>query len=168
MMRLLAAVLLIGTPAAASAQLKPSDPEAIAAAVADCWTAVGPKTVDTNVLGRNGWQAGSISDAQGGQVDTPLQVYGKRDSEVVVMLMPTTSSPACTVTARVSSASDVSLAAQAVQRGLTGAHPQVKTARSGRSIVFIALPKIAMLDATGSKAQPGVRVVVSFRSGERG
>ena len=163
----LAAALLVGTPTFALAQLKPGKPEAVADAVADCWAAVGAKGVDKVVLGQRGWQAGSISDPQGGRVDTPLQVYGKSGSNVMLMLMSVADSPACSVVSRVNAPEDVSLAAQTVQRRLTAADAQVKTARSGRSVVFLSLPKIAMLDSTGTKAQPGVRIVVSFQVPEK-
>lgn len=167
MVRLLAAALLGAMPMSASAQLKPNKPETVADAVADCWAAVGAKAVDKTVLARSGWKAGSITDQQGGQVNSPLQVYGKAGADVVIMLMHTGNSPACSIVSRLSSASDVSLAAQAVQRRLTAADPQVKTARSGRSIVFLSLPKIALLDATGTKVQPAVRIVVSFQVPEK-
>ncbi len=164
---LLTAALLVGTPASALAQLTPSQPDAVANAVVDCWAAVGAKIVDKTALVQRGWQAGSVSDPQGSRVDTPLQVYGKSGSNVVLMLMSGASSPTCSIVSRVGSAVDVSLAAQAVQRRLTATDPQVKTARSGRSIVFLSLPKIAMLDATGTKAEPGVRIVVSFQNPEK-
>ncbi len=162
MVRLVAAALLFGTPISASAQLIPSKPEAVADAVADCWAAVGSKAVDQAVLAQSGWKPGSIADPRGAGINTPLQVYSKANTNVLLMLMSTAKSPACSIMSRVSSAADVSLAAQAVQRRLTSIDPQVKTARSGPSIVFLALPKIAMLDATGTKAKPSVRIVVSF------
>jgi hypothetical protein len=162
-----AAALLAGMPVSAFAQMKASQPEAIADAVVDCWAAVGSSSVDTAVLGKRGWQAGSIQDPKGGQIKTPLQVYGKPGSNVVLMLVSTASSPACSIVSKVTAASDVSLAAQAAQRRLTAFDPQVKTARSGSSIVFLSLPKIATLDATGTKAAPGVRVIVSFGAPEK-
>jgi hypothetical protein len=160
--------LLVGAATCVSAQLAPSQPDAVAGAVTDCWAAVGRNGVDRNLLGQRGWRAGSITAPGGKRVDTPLKVYGKAGSNVVLMLLDNVASPACTVTARVGTASDISLAARAVQRQLTSADPQVKTVRSGQSIVFLALPRIAMFDATGTKAQPSIRAVVSFREGERG
>jgi hypothetical protein len=168
MIRLVSAALLALAPVGASAQLRPSAPEAVAEAVADCWAAVGAKEVDRAALTRAGWAAGSITDPKGGSVGTPLQLYGKAGSNVVLMLMRTAKTPACTVMSRVGSTADVSLVAQAVQRRLTAAEPQVKTTRSDGSIVFIALPKIAMLDATGTKAQPAVRISVGYQGAERG
>jgi hypothetical protein len=162
MVRLVAAALLVGTPISASAQLIPSKPEAVADAVADCWAAVGSTAVDQAVLARRGWKPGSIANPRGDRINTPLQVYGKANTNVVLMLLSTAQSPACSIVSRVSSASDVSLAAQAVQRRLTSVDPQVQTARSGPSIVFLSLPRLAMLDATGTKAKPSVRIVVSF------
>ena len=161
--RCFAATLLFVAPMSASAQMNPGQPEAVAEAVADCWAAVGPRGVDQSVLARAGWRAGSMKDRQGGRVETPLQVFGKANSDVVLMLMSTADVPGCTIVSRLGKAADVNVAAQAVQRRLTAADPQVKTARAGKSIAFLAQPKMAMLDATGTKDRPAMRVVVGFQ-----
>src|SRR5688500_15427725 len=140
MVRLLAAALLVGTPIAASAQFIPSKPEAVADAVADCWAAVGSKAVDQAVLARSGWKAGSLAESRGARIDTPLQAYAKATTTVVLMLMSTAKAPACSIVSRVSSTSEVSLPARAIQGRLTSVDPQVKTTRSGGSIVFLSLP----------------------------
>ena len=162
-----AAGLIAGAATCATAQMTPSQPDTVAQAVIDCWAAVGAKGVDKALLVQRGWRAGSITAPGGRAVDTPLQVYGKSGSNVVLMLLKTASAPACTITSRVGTAADVSLAARAIQRRLMVVDPQVKTARSGRSIVFLSLPKIAMLDATGTKAQPAIRAIVSFQGPEK-
>ena len=78
------------------------------------------------------------------------------------MLMGASAAPMCSVVSRVENAAAVSKAAQAVQQVLVAADPEVKTARSGKSIVFLSLPKIATLDATGSKDKTAVRIVVGY------
>jgi hypothetical protein len=155
--------LLVGLALAtqASAEMPPSPPADIASAVADCWAAVRPNSIDQAVLRQRGWRAGKISDAQGA-VATPLQPYGKNGSNVLVMLMGMSDAPMCSVLSRVENAAAVSKAAQAVQQVLVGADPQVKTARSGKSIVFLSLPRIATLDATGTKDKPAVRIVAGY------
>ena len=167
MIRILSAAVIAAVPALASAQLGRSAPEAVAEAVADCWGAVEAQAVSRTALAAKGWRAGSITDSKLGEVETPLEVYGKSGSDVVLMLM-SGKSPICTVMSRVSSAADVSLVAQAIRRRLTAGDPQVNTARSGNDIVFIALSKVAILDATGTKAKPSVRISVGFQGAERG
>ena len=146
----------------ANAERQPSAPAVIANAVTDCWSAVRPNSVDQTVLQQRGWQQGTVSNAQG-TVATPLKFFGKSGSDVMVMLTGTGETPMCSVLSRVENAAAVSSAAQAAQRALVAADPQVKTARSGKSIVFISLPRIATLDATGSKDKPAVRIVVGYQ-----
>ena len=162
---LLSTALLVGSTTAASAQMKSSQPDAIAASVADCWVAVGPKAIDKLVLVERGWRAGSISDPRGGPVDATMGVFSKSGSNVVLLLMD--NSPSCAIVSRVNRVADINLATQATQRRLEALDPQVKTARSGQSIVFLSLPKIAMLDGTGSKAKPGLRIVVGYQTPEK-
>ena len=145
----------------ASAELRPSPPNSIASAVADCWAAVGSRSVNQAVLQQRGWQPGTITNAQGA-VATPLKPFSKAGSNVLVMLMGTAEKPMCSVAARVENAAAVSLAAQAVQKTLVSADPQVATARSGKSIVFIALPRLATLEATGTRDKPAVRIVTGY------
>ena len=156
---ILLASLALSAPA--SAELLPSPPDAIARAVSDCWAAVGSRSVNQAVLLQRGWQPGTINNAQGA-VATPLKPFSKTGSNVLVMLMGTAEKPMCSVAARVENAAAVSLAAQAVQKTLVDTDPKVATARSGKSIVFIALPRLATLDATGTKDKPAVRIVTGY------
>ena len=150
LLKLLTLMSSVALAAPASAERLPSQPADIAGAVADCWAAVRPNAVDQAVLRQRGWQVGTIKAADGA-VATPLQLFGKHGSNVIVMLMGAEETPMCSVVSPVESVEAVSKAAQAVQRALVAADPQVKTARSGKSIVFLALPKSATLDATGTK-----------------
>jgi hypothetical protein len=161
---LLVAGLAFATPA--NAERQPSQPAAIASAVTDCWAAVRPNSVDQTVLQQRGWQAGTVSNAQGA-VAIPLKLLGKNGSDVILMLTDIGETPMCSVLSRVEDPAAVSKAAQAVQRALVTADPQVKTARSGKSIVFLSLPNIATLDATGTKDKPAVRIVVGQSAGKK-
>ena len=144
----------------ANAELRPSTPDAIASAVADCWAAVGPKFVDQAVLQQRGWQAGTISNA--GSAAQALKIFGKSGSDALVMLMGTADKPMCSVAARVESVEAVSKSAQAVQKTLVAGDPQVITSRSGKSVVFLSLPRLATFDSTGTKDKPAVRIVAGY------
>ena len=161
LLKSLTLLVSLALAAPANAELRLSPPEAIASATADCWAAVGSRSVNQAVLLQRGWQPGTITSAQGA-VATPLKPFSKTGSNVIVMLMGTADKPMCSVAARVEDAAAVSLAAQAVQKTLVGADPKVATARSGKSIVFIALPRIATLEATGTKDKPAVRIIVGY------
>ena len=144
----------------ANAELRPSTPDAIASAVADCWAAIGPKFVDQAVLQQRGWQAGTIRNA-GAAAQAP-RIFGKNGSDALVMLMGTADKPMCSVPARVESIEAVSKAAQAVQKTLVAGDPQVITSRSGKSVVFLSLPRLATFDSTGTKDKPAVRIVAGY------
>jgi hypothetical protein len=146
----------------------PSSPDAIASAVADCWTASGAPSVDEAKLQQLGWKAGSMSSPDGKAVETTMRFYGKSGSNVMLMLMNTAKSASgCTIVSRVAKPDDIGKTVGAVQKALVGLDPQVKTARSGGSIVFLALPRIAMMDATGTKEKPGARITVGYQNPEK-
>ncbi len=147
----------------ANAELRPSTPDAIASAVADCWAAIGPKFVDQAVLQQRGWRAGTISNAGGSAAQAP-KIFGKNGSDALVMLMGTADKPMCSVAARVESIEAVSKAAQAVQKTLVAGDPQVITSRSGKSVVFLSLPRLATFDSTGTKDKPAVRIVAGYNA----
>jgi hypothetical protein len=155
---------LLATPAAA--QMRPSSPDDIAAGVSDCWAAVGPETVSLDLLRQRGWEAGSIESAKG-PVETPLKFYGKSGSNVVMMLQADDDSPTCSIMSRVAKVADIDRAAQAAQRSLSTVDPQLKATRSDNALVFLSLPKIGMIQASGTKDAPGVRVIVSYQKPEK-
>jgi hypothetical protein len=126
----------------ANAELRPSTPDAIASAVADCWAA---------------------SNAGGSAAHAP-KIFGKNGSDALVMLMGTADKPMCSVAARVESIEAVSKAAQAVQKTLVAGDPQVITSRSGKSVVFLSLPRLATFDSTGTKDKPAVRIVAGYNA----
>ena len=158
------AALVLAAPASVGSQ--PSPPAAIASAVGDCWAAVGPGSVDQTVLRQRGWQPGKFTGAPAG-VPTSLHPFGKSGANVILLVTASAGKPTCSVVSRVESAAAVSTAAQAVQQALVAADPEVKTARSGKSIVFLALPRIATLDATGTKDKPGVRIVAGYNAEQK-
>jgi hypothetical protein len=162
----LTAIAAVALAAPASAELGPSPSSAIAGAVSDCWSVAGT-SIDEARLQQLGWKAGTMSSPDGKPVATPLRFYGKAGSNVMLMLMNQPGMTGCTVLSRVTRLEDVNSAAGAIQKSLLALNPEIKTTRSGQSIVFIALPRIAMLDATGTKAKPNVRVVVSYRNPEK-
>jgi hypothetical protein len=104
-----------------------------------------------------------VSSPDGRAVATPLRFYDKAGSNVMLMLMDSADVIGCTILSRVNKPEDASVAAGAIRKSLVALNPEVKTSRSGKSIVFIALPRIAMLDATGTKDKPNVRIVVSYQ-----
>jgi len=55
----------------------------------------------------------------------------------------------------------------AVKQSLLAIDPNVKAAASNGGIVFIDLPRLAMLNATGSKEKPGMRIVVGYEASEK-
>ena len=83
------------------------------------------------------------------------------------MIAEGSSQPMCSVIARVASPEDLGKTAGTIQKSLIVVDPQVKTTRDGNSLVFLALPKLAMADPTGSKDKPGLRVVVSYQNPEK-
>ena len=143
----------------------PSSPDVIASAVADCWTAAGSSSVDESKLKQFGWKVGSMSSPDGKTVETPMRFYSKSGSYVMLMLMAGANS--CTIVSRVNKLDDIGKTVGAVQKALVGLDPLVKTARSGSSIVFLSLPRIAMLDATGTKEKPGARITVGYQTPEK-
>ena len=157
---------VIALAAPAGAELGPSTPEAIAGAVSDCWAAVGP-SVDETKLQQLGWKVGTWSSPDGKAEATPLRVYGKAGSNVLLMLTDDAQMPLCTVLSAVAKPDDINLAAGAIQNSLIALDPELKATRSGKGIVFIALPRLAMVNGGVGKGKPSVRVVVSYRNPEK-
>ena len=83
------------------------------------------------------------------------------------MIAEGSSTPMCSVIARVASPDDLGKAAGAIQKKLVALNPQVKATRDGDSLVFLALPKLAMADSTGSKDKPAIRIVVGYQNPEK-
>ena len=160
----------LAVPAAASAQtagLQPASAGDIASAVSSCWGAVGASGVDPAKLQAAGWSSASAVDKQGKSVALPMNVYGKTGANAVIITNPAQSSDGlCTVVARINPA-QVNTTISTVKQALVAVDPTVKAARDDGGIVFLALPRLAMLNATGSKEKPGMRVVVGYQNPEK-
>ena len=159
----------LAVPMAASAQqtsLQPASAGDIAAAVSSCWGAVGPTGVDAAKLQASGWSAASAVDKQGKSVALPMSVYGKTGANAVIVTNPGSGDGLCTVVASVTP-TQVNTTISTVKQALVAADPTVKAARDDGGIVFLALPRLAMLNATGSKQKPGMRVVVGYQNPEK-
>ena len=162
----LAAISLSAAAWAQSDALEPASANDIAGAVTDCWNAVGAKDVDRSQLAAAGWKV-THSDPRDQSVAKPLSLYERAGRREVIMIAEGSSRPMCSVIARVASPEDLGKTAGTIQRSLIVVDPQVKATRDGNSLVFLALPKLAMADPTGSKDKPGLRVVVSYQNPEK-
>jgi hypothetical protein len=164
------ALTALALPAAASSQqtsLQPASASDIAAAVSSCWGAVSVSGVDPAKLQAAGWSAASAVDKDGKSVALPMGVYGKTGANAVIITNPGESGESlCTVVARVTP-SQVNTTISTVKQALVAVDPSVKAARDEGGIVFLALPRLAMLNATGSKERPGMRIVVGYQNPEK-
>ena len=159
---LVTVALAAGLVAPGAAQMKPNSPEAIASAVTDCWTSTGTTSVDEARLRQLGWAAGSVRSANGKPVDNPMRIYGKRGSSVVLMILPSTTMAGCAILSRVAKPTDIGATAQLLFTKLKAIDPAVvggKGSGNGQ-IVYLSLPRVAELSATGTKEKPATRIVV--------
>ena len=157
----------LATPAAA--QLEPSSLEAIASAATDCWTSTGQASVDEARLRQLGWVAGSFRSPDGKVADNPLRIYGKRGSSVVLMIPDTPTLTLCIIMSRVAKPTDIGATAQLLFSKLKAIDPAVtgdKGTKAGE-ILYLSLPRMAELSATGTKEKPGTRIVVGYSSAEK-
>ena len=160
----------LALPAAASSQptgLQPASANDIAGAVSSCWGAVGATGVDPAKLQAAGWNSASAVDKQGKSVGLPMTLYGKTGANAVIITNAGAPGDSlCTVVARVTP-TQVNTTISTVKQALVAVDPNVKAARDDGGIVFLALPRLAMLNATGSKEKPGMRVVVGYQNSEK-
>ena len=160
----------LALPAAASAQktgLQPASASDIASAVSSCWAAVGAQGVEPAKLQAAGWTSASAVDKQGKSIELPMGVYGKTGANAVIVTNPGQAGESlCTVVAAVTP-SQLNTTISTVKQALLAVDPTVKAARDDGGIVFLALPRLAMLNATGSKEKPGMRIVVGYQNPEK-
>lgn len=160
--RLLALLACSAVVAPAAAQMAAVLPGDVLAATRSCVAASRNGVVDGARLAADGWQRGAAS-SDGRTVETPLTFYGRPNNNVVLM---TGSGAAgqpqvCFVTGRVS---DVR-ARTAVETAMTSAFGKpLQSAPDG--ILWRAPSHMVQLAATGSDAQPAVRVAVAFVRGD--
>ncbi|NJC34452.1 hypothetical protein GGR88_001966 [Sphingomonas jejuensis] len=156
-----AGLATVAAVAPAAAQLSVAAPADVLAATRSCIAASGNGAVDGARLEADGWRRGTAS-SDGQAVETPLSFYGRPNGNVVLMTGPGAAGQpqVCLVTARVA---DVR-GRGAVQAALTGAFGDpIQSAPDG--ILWRAPSHIVQLAATGSDAQPAVRVAVAFVRG---
>ena len=160
--------LVPGTALAApGAGLPPASPDDIAAAVGDCWKAVGPSTVDRAQLEVLDWKAGTPAARNGSPVVGAPTLYGKAGSNVIIMLGNKPEARAiCTVMGAVKSQQEIGKAAGSVRRALLALDPRVKTSLVESGIAYLSLPRIAMLEPTGTKGKPATRISVAYQASE--
>ncbi len=139
----------------------------IAAAVGDCWNAVGPNTVERAKLEARGWRAGTAT-GDSKPAALALTFYGKTGSNAVIMLggAPGTP-PMCTILSSVTSAQTIERTSGGIQKVLLALDSNVQAARSKESIVFLSLPRLAIVDSTGTKDKPATRIVVGYQTAEK-
>ncbi len=164
---LFAMLAIVSLSGAASAQMKPNAPEAIASAAADCWSASSAPTVDEARLRQLGWAAGSVQSPKGKAVDTPLRIYGKGGSSVVMMILNTPGMASCSVVSRVAKPTDIGATAQLLFTKLKAIDPAVRGGKGAGNgqILYLSLPRVAELSATGTRERPGTRIVVGYQDG---
>jgi len=148
--------------------MQPASANDIAGAVSACWSAVGPNGIDTARLVKSGWTAGTVTDPQGKAITLPMSLYAKGGSNAIVMAGRNEGKQSmCAVVAKLRSQAEVNAALPVIKQALVAIDPKVKAARNGGGVVFIDLPRLAMLNATGTKDQPGMRVVVGYQNPEK-
>ena len=160
------AFALVAGPA--QAELKPSSPEAIAAAVADCWQATNATALDEAALKAKGWQAGSVQTTDGKPVPSAMTFLGKKGSDVVIMVSKQVDPRGCTVTSRVGSIEAITPAAREIYKQIQPLEPKLEVKQpTPAEVAYFALPKAALLRASGTKDKPGVTIQVSYSAAEK-
>jgi len=161
--------LAASVAAPASAQFEPSSPDAIASAAADCWTSTGPSSVDEARLRQLGWAVGSIRSPGGKVVETPLRIYSKRGSSVMLTILDTPTLTGCAIISRVAKPIDIETTAQLLFSKLKAIDPAVTGGRGSKpgQILYLSLPRLAELSVTGTMKTLGTRIIVGTSSAEK-
>ena len=151
-------------PAVGMAQadgLKPAEAADIAASAASCEAALSPSGADEQRLLSDGWQEASVK-SDGKAVATPLRLFGRANTLLLLMRDQNPADANCIITARIKSVRDFPAVLQATGAALSG-----RLASSGNGSAVWVLPdrKVAQIEATGSRSKPGVRIAVVQVSG---
>lgn len=152
-------LLAAASPAAAQGSasgLKPASPADIVAATSSCMAAVGPNGTDEGVLLAQGWAKATMT-SKGKTVEAPLNVYGRKAGNVILMTAPDTkASGICTVMARIDRPETAPAVVNAMSTQL-----QTKPAKTEPgSVYWFAQQRIVQLATTGDRSKPSVRVSV--------
>ena len=166
---MIAAVAALGMSAVpARAELKPSSPEAIAAAVADCWQAASSTGLDEAGLKAKGWQPGSIKTPDGKPVPANITFLAKHGSDIIMTTSKLVDPRGCIVMARVDSLDSITLAAREIFKQLYSLDSKVEVKQpTPAEVVYFALPKAALLRPSGTKDKPATTIQVSYTSPEK-
>ena len=163
----LAFLTLLALPAAVNAQT-PAPASAIVEATADCWEATNTASVDVAKLTAKGWKASDLKDKAGKAVATPLRFYSKAGSSVMVMVLPTSKTPACSVVSRVENVAAYRPLMDQLQTRLKQIEPTLKAGRAGKNgAAFLAGNRIALVEPTGTETAPAARIVVGISVSEK-
>ena len=164
---LVAALLAAQAPQAEQSTLDPATPAETAAAVLDCWRAVGPESVNRTALTAAGWAAVPDPEKQ-----APLTAHVKTGAEAMILLAKAKEAQnLCTVVSRVAAAGDEVAVLKAVHQALVGTAPGLRMVRDGESIVLEAAPRAAIVDrwtfGSGAQEKPGTRIMVAYQIAEK-
>lgn len=154
---------MLALPAAAVGAQTVNPPEAIVAAAADCWQAVGPGGVDTAFLAEKGWKRAELKEKSGKAVASPLNFFGKENSGVMVMVLP--KSGACSVVSQVAGVETYRPVMDQLQTRLKQIEPSLKAGRAGgNGAAFLGGGRIALVEPVGTKEQPSIRYTVTLEA----
>ena len=161
--------LAAGLVAPAAAQLQPNSPEAIASAAVDCWTSTGSTSVDETRLRELGWAAGTMRSPDGKAVESPLRIYGKPGSSVMLTILDSPKLTGCAIISRVAKPTDIEATAQLLFSKLKANDPAVTGGRGSKpgQIMYLSLPRLAELSVTGTMKTLGTRIIVGTTSAEK-
>ena len=161
------ALMLLSLPTVAGAQT-PNPPAAIVEAAANCWEATSATSVDLAKLAAKGWKPAEFKDKDGKALPTPLRFFGKADSSVMVMVLPSGDKPACSVTSRLGSVADYKPLMDGLQTRLKQLEPALKAGRAGTNgAAFLGGGRIALVEPTGTQTEPAARIVVGMSASEK-
>lgn len=154
------AAALVLAPAAAPAR-PAAAPADVVDAVRACVAATSPAGVDEARLTAAGFQPGAAT-AGGRAVETPLRFFGRPAGRALILVGPGRSGGdrLCTATAPVATGAGRNDVATALTRAYG------RPVETGRNVVWRTDRHLIALDATGTDAQPAVRVGVVNRPQE--
>lgn len=134
--------------------LSPATPAQIAAGVSACIAATQPERVNEAALVQAGWSKGTPKDAKGKALTVPFGIYGRKDSNVM-LLTPPAKGP-CTVLARISRADAAPAVVEAVSAQVKAQPKRDKD----NNLIWLSGRTAIQLAATGDNAKPALRIAV--------
>ena len=159
MLKSLGALLLVANAGAALAQassLKPASPADIQSGLSACRAAAAPGAAAGAALAEAGWQKGIVRDGKGKAIASPVGVYGRKDSNLMLMTSPAGRAPACVVLARIERPEVAKSVAEAISAELK---IQPKRDKDNDLYWFVGGTVIG-LSPTGDPDKPSLRIAV--------